>query len=931
MKVLKFCLTLLIFLTALSLHAQRGKADKMFDRYDFYRAIPTYNKYLKKNPNDQEARENLAYCYRMVKDYTNAEAWYSRVCKARNVNPDNRLFYAEALIANGKHKKAVPQLEMYLKERDWNTVAKSMLASAKDQEQYYQDSTLHYVSPVNINTPGPEFGPVIYKNTVIFASPSDRDKVVYNWTGDKFLDLWVAPYDGTYKLGEPVPMIGAVNSRYHEGGATFTPDGNEMYFTRNNYFRGKIKKDENRVVRLKSYKAELVNGKWSNISEFPFNSDEYSVGHPCVNREGTKIYFVSDMPGGSGGTDIWMSKKKGDGWGKPTNLGDKINSPGDEMFPWVSSTGVLYYASNGKGGIGGLDIFRVTSLGAKLEKVHNMGYPVNSPHDDFSLVVDEKTGQGFFTSNRKGGKGDDDLYSFRQKQLVEGLVLDAETGEPIASAKVEVFNPRGIAAVAFSDEEGRFRIGLDRNANFMMVGDAETYLEAQIRINTTSFDPKVPMEALIKLPRDLDCEAPFALDGTIMTEDSTPVIWDDATVRVIPKEFTVLPNEDGKYALSLQPEMDYEIRIEKPGYMDRTVNVSTKDKDPGTLTLETILADLSPDTSMYKIFYDYDDDRIRSYAYKELDKVVGYMNRNPAVKIRLVSHADSRGTTYYNDRLSKNRTLVAYEYLRMEGIDKNRLELVWVGERKPANDCGDGVPCPEEDHQLNRRTDIQYGGMNEGMLIELPTLAEEDVDKEIDDDGQVTKAEREGNDGKMTKDERTAGDDGVKPNKVSRDDNPVLKTPPANEVVKEEVEETKTEMKVEAPEVEEKVEVVEETKTEMKIEAPKVEEKVEVVEETKTEMKIEVPKVQEKVEVVEETKTEMKIEAPKVEEKVEEAEVIVKEETTKKPVHMGTMTITEGEDTTAELENVVDDVINNMENNSDSTRSMEIEVIPNQD
>ena len=968
MNASKYILTLILLVTSFNVQGQKATADRRFDDFDFFKAIPLYLKYLKRNPSDQEARENLAYSYRMIKDYANAESWYGQVCKARTVAPENRLYYAEALIGNGKHEKAIPQLELYLEQRDWDIVAKNMLESAQNQEQYYEDSTLHYVRPSNINTAGPEFGPVIYKNTVIFASPSDRAKVVYNWTGDKFLDLWVAPYSGNYKLGDPVPLVGNVNSRYHEGGATFTPDGNEMYFTRNNYYRGKVRKDENRVVRLKAYKAELIGGKWTNIQEFPFNSDEYSVGHPCMNTEGNIIYFVSDMPGGAGGTDIWMTKKKGEDWMDPVNMGDKINSPGDEMFPWISSNGVMYFSSNGKGGLGGLDIFRVTSMGTDLEQVENMGYPVNSHQDDFSLVVDERTGQGFFTSNRRGGEGDDDIYSVRQKQVVEGLVLDAENGEPIPDARVEAFNARGMVAVAFANDEGRFKIGLDRNGTYRAVGDAEAYLESTITISTLSFDPKVPVEALIKLNRDMDCEAPFALEGVIktMADDSTfneSEDFSDATVRVMPKEFTILPDENGQFALSLQPEMDYDIRIEKPGYMDRTTFVSTKGMDPGTLTMEAILAGLSEDTTMYKIFYDYDDSRIRSYAYKELDKVIDYMNRNPEVKIRLVSHADARGTTYYNDRLSKDRTLAAYEYLRMEGIDKDRLELVWVGERKPANDCGDGMPCSEEDYQVNRRTDIEYGGTNPlPPKLELPDPIEFNLG-ESDDDGddstgvKDTKFERSDDEGKITKSERGDGD-GEKPFKHDRNDAPApdsldpatKEMAPANEVVKEE-EDNDTDstevIKDEAEKVIPDMEVVEdETPKDTEVETPEETPDTEIVkdEEPKDEEpEVETPEKTPETEVVkeeapkeEDTEVEKLEKTPDVEVVEEEIKSIETPEKTPDPEAEKTLpeteVVKEEVDPTEAIEKVVEETIDELETPVDTTsRTINIIVPPQED
>lgn len=708
MKALKYLFTLLLLACFVQAGAQK-RANKFYERYDFAKAIPLYEKHIVKNPGDNAAREKLATSFRMIKDYRSAEKWYAQVVKAKDVDPENYFYYGQSLMNNGQYDKAVPQLERYLRERGWSQMASNMLEASKNPSAFYQDSMLYKVRPVNINTPGPEFGPVLHNQTVIFAGPQNRDKVVFNWTGDAFLDLWAAPYAGNHILGEPVPLAGAVNSRYHEGGATFSPDGLTMYFTRNNYFQGKVKKDANRIVRLKAYKSEYIDGKWTNIEEFPFNSDEYSVGHPCMDSDGETIYFISDMPGGAGGTDIYMTKKLGpDRWSEPVSMGDKINSPGNEMFPWVSANGVLYFASDGHPGLGGLDVFRVTSLGGELEKVENLGYPVNTGQDDFALVVDDRTGQGFFTSNRFGGKGDDDLYSLRQKQVVEGVVISESTGDAIPDAKVEFYDANGLQVTAFSDAEGRFRCGLDRNNMYEGVADAELYLQKRERISTVSFDPRVPVEALFKLEGDLNCEPPFNLDGVV--ENDSMEILPNAKVTIFPQPFDVETDTNGKFNVSLQPEMDYEIRVGNPGYIDRVYNVSTKGMEPGDIQLDAVLAQLQEDTSLYNIFYDYDKSYLRSYSYKELDRVKDYLDRNPGVKIRLVSHADARGAAAYNNRLSRERSISAYEYLIREGVPKNRLEMVWVGESKPLNDCGDGVDCPEDEHQKNRRTEIQYGG-----------------------------------------------------------------------------------------------------------------------------------------------------------------------------------------------------------------------------
>ncbi len=511
-------------------------------------------------------------------------------------------------------------------------------------------------------------------------------------------------------------------------------------------------------------------------------------------------------------------------------------------------------------------------------------------------------------------------------------MLDSLSGEPVPNARVEAFNARGMVAIAFADEEGRFKMGLDRNGTFKAVADGEGYLEKMVTINTLSFDPKTPVEALIKMSKDMDCEAPFALDGTIKTmlDDSTyneEEDFTDATVRVMPREFTITANEEGKFALSLQPEMDYDIRIEKPGYMDRTTFVSTKGMDPGTLTMEAVLAGLSEDTSLYKIFYDYDDARIRSYAYKELDKVIDYLQRNPEVKIRLVSHADSRGTTYYNDRLSKDRTTAAYEYLRMEGIDKSRLELVWVGERKAkaVADCG-GVPCSEEDYQMDRRTDIEYAGVRdlpEPKVIEMPTLGEGDtldggdsLDtelKEMAPDSEIVNEEGSEEEGS----EEEVVEEG---NETPESPEGEMEGTPDTEIVKEEAEDPNSNR--EAPDTE----VVKEEDVEP--ETPEDTPEAEVVkEETDDPGTMETTPGSEVVKEEESTTPE----GEKVEEGTDNPTEVVEEgsdDARMTPENDGSS----DEVTPTEIiEKVVDDAIEDMETPSDTVRSMEIKVTPQED
>ncbi len=718
-----FCL--LVFGTQ-AVQAQLKRANKKFDRKEYAVAIPLYQRHLEKVPTSEEGMEKLAHSYRLVNNSHDAEYWYSRLLKAGNKDPQNTFYYAQMLINNEKWDDAVPYLEKYLQERDWDEVAQNMLKSAKDYKSFLADSVMYIVKSTNINTAKAEFGPTMYRNSLVFTSSRNPGKSVFNWTGDNFLDLYQAQYFGKAELGEPMMLPGMANSKYHEGGSTFSPDGNTMYFTRNDYNQGKLQKGENGLVRLKTFQAQLVSNKWDKVSEVSFNGKEYSVGHPCISPDGNTFYFVSDMTGGEGGTDLWFARKQGEDWGKPENMGPRINTPVNEMFPWMSPTGVFYFASNGHPGLGGLDLFRVTSMGTEFEKVANVGYPVNSPMDDFSLAIDEKSGIGFFSSNRKGGKGDDDIYSFLQRQVLQGLVLDKQTGEPVNNAKIEIYGVKGLTTIVRTNEVGEFRYGLDRNADYKLVASCDRYLESSEMVSTVSFDPSVPVEALLRL--DKDNSAPiYTLNGKV--EGDSIVDISNTTVRIIAKEVIVKVDENGNFSYHLAPETDYEVRVEKEGYMDKVMDVTTKGLDPGDLSLNAMLMRLMPDTALYRIFYDYDDAYVRSDAFRELDRVLDFLKRNPSAKLRLVSHADPRGGTGYNEQLSKTRTQNAFEYLIKRGIERNRLEQVWLGERAPKNKCRDGVDCTEEEYQQNRQTEIQFGGklkQNEMPKLEVSTMGEEE-------------------------------------------------------------------------------------------------------------------------------------------------------------------------------------------------------------
>lgn len=698
---------------AVHVSGQLNKAEKKYGQLAYAQAIKAYEKHLKGNPTDKEAIAKLADCYRRINDFKNAEIWFSRAVKSRSTDPINYFYYGQALMNNQKWEEAIPWFEKYQEAKPGDLVGNEMLESCRNYTTFMEDSTLYEVVITNINTQEADFSPNIWNDKLIFASARSRGRFLFGWTARPFLQLFAADYYGKPELGEPQMMKGRVNSKLHEAHVTFSPDGETMFFSRNNIIKGKIGKSSEGVIRLKTYRSDLKNGKWKNLEEIPFNDDEYSVGHPALSPDGKMLYFASDMPGGEGGTDIYAVSLdiENHNWGKPINLGPNINTPGNEMFPWVSADGTLYYSSNGKKGLGGLDLFRARYFHTSEPSVENMGYPINSARDDFALVLDHQRGLGFFSSNRANGVGDDDIYSFVQKQRLKGVVVDAKTGERIENAKVEVYNSRSLSGMSRTNFDGEFRQGLDVNQEFYAVASKEGYLEGKKRFSSKKVNINDEIVVEIPLERAEDCPQPLAFKGLLRDDEGNPL--PNRKVKVIEVEKVIETDEEGYIVTDLDPTKNYEFIYDGPELKNPIVKpIDTKDLIPqDTARAELVLARPDSGDVFYIIYYDFDMYNIRNRdARPELDRVVRFMEANPDVTIQLASHTDCRGTNAYNETLSQNRAIEAFQYLTSHGVQKDRLTYRWKGEYELTNKCADGVFCDEDAHQRNRRTEFMITG-----------------------------------------------------------------------------------------------------------------------------------------------------------------------------------------------------------------------------
>ncbi len=416
MKCFAYVLFIFFLGVSTSVEAQRSaqrKGDVAFEAQSYSRAQKFYLRAVKRGSEDAAVLERLADAFYFTGDYKNAAKWYeSLTSKHESVDPTYFYRYALSLKSTEQYAKS-DEVMMQFKER----------ASATDKRAALFDSDKEYLARIEalsgkyevrlamFSSNSSEFAPSFYRNEVVYASNGEENKIVksnHTWNNQPLFDLFTAKITDKGKL-KSIRFKGDINTRYHESTTVFTKDFNTLYFTRNNFTDGWYKQDGSGINRLKLYKATRIkNNRWE-ITELPFNSDAYSIGHPALSPDEKTLYFASDMPGGEGMSDLYKVSIEGDTYGDPVNLGKDINTEARDTFPFISKDHKLYFASDGRPGLGGLDIF-VVNISEENTEVTNLGAPVNSPKDDFTFIINSETNEGYFASNRENGAGDDDIY-----------------------------------------------------------------------------------------------------------------------------------------------------------------------------------------------------------------------------------------------------------------------------------------------------------------------------------------------------------------------------------------------------------------------------------------------------------------------------------------------------------------------------------------
>ncbi len=425
------------------------KANEYYNLLNYKRAINLYLTILRKASKDTAIIYKIANSFRLLNDSKNAEEWYRQAItvSGNNINASNKLYFAQVLTINGKYDEALHWFKDYYTTAPASDLrAKEAVKSLENISSFYFDTTFYVAYPVNINTKYAEFGACFYKNGIIFLSDRNLPK-------SGFLLRYFSIVDSAGNLSEPVQFITGIKSEYNEGPVSFYNNYKNMIFSQNSS-SAIINKKRISEIPLQLFQAhQNSDNRWVTDTILPFINQKYSFTQPSVSSDGKTIYFSSNMPGGYGGTDIYMSKLQDTKWSAPINLGTKINTPGDEMFPYIFKDSILYFSSNGHGGLGGLDIFKIDVNGnGQLE---TFGVPVNSPNDDFGIILNKDGLSGYFASNRANGAGADDIYRFKLiRKALYVKIIDDKTMLAVSKAEIFTGDTLHVKRIGITDQDG---------------------------------------------------------------------------------------------------------------------------------------------------------------------------------------------------------------------------------------------------------------------------------------------------------------------------------------------------------------------------------------------------------------------------------------------------------------------------------------------
>ena len=497
MKRLLLFIILLSIVAIPDVTAQKRKSERAYASFnagEYFDAIDLFkDAYSKTKKADKDSRTALVFmiaeCYRLTNDPKNAETWYKLAIKSASSKPEAQYWLAESLKKNGKYPQAIDEFKAYKLIAPSESRADQEIRSCELAVEWLRNPEAYKMEELkDINSKESDFSPAYGRNDfgmIYFTSSRDgaSGNKTHGATGQNFTDIFESRIDKKSKWSTPVP-VEVINSEFEDGTPSFSSDYKELYFTRCE--AGKRERKGCKIMYTKK-----IGDTWSDPKNIAILPDSLIAAHPSISSDGSTLYFVSDIAGGFGKKDIWKVTRSGGGsWSKPVNLGPDINTPGDELFPYIREDGTLYFSSDGLIGMGGLDLFKAKPQPDGSWVVQNMKPPINSFADDFGIAFENENEKGIFSSTRKG-KGNDELYSFELPPLkysVTGLVKDEKTGSAIPGSLVQLIASDGSNLQAETGNGGDFKFNLKADVDYIFLASKRGYLNGKEKETTKGQD-----------------------------------------------------------------------------------------------------------------------------------------------------------------------------------------------------------------------------------------------------------------------------------------------------------------------------------------------------------------------------------------------------------------------------------------------------------
>jgi outer membrane protein OmpA-like peptidoglycan-associated protein len=688
------------------------KADEAFASTLYSDAIELYQKAYNGAKSSEKGKiaYQLAESYKWQNNNKLAAKWYEEAVNSGFSEKDVKLKLAEQLFITGDYTKAQSALESYkTAPTNQSTALAKSIAFAKEKTELKFDPSYIITNQKNVNTSSSNYGSVIIGDKLIYAGPNSSK--IDKTSAIGFTDFFQANLNAsTLELTSPNSINSEINTKYNEGAMVYLPKLQKVYYTQCN---GKTGKESNCKIMVAGYN----NGTFISPIDLGYKNPKHNVGHPAASSNDKVLLFASEMEGGKGGHDIWIIKNMGNNtWSTPINLSDKINTYSNEMFPYIAGDSVLFFASSGLAGFGGLDLFYVPikiSNSGDLELLGepiNLGAPFNSSYDDFGIAFLEGKPEGYFTSNREGGLGMDDIYSFKKKTAnpkVTGTVKD-NNNNPVAGATVKIICNGVEVATTTTDANGNYSLNAPDCDQFNVIANKESYTQDQ----QSASIPKMKKgfgfgEDFSKYNKDNTtnltiAQKLFTVKGTV-TDKNTKLPIPNANITVAGTPLTT--NANGTYNYSgIKPSTKYEIGANKEAYLSDSKSFESNASQKEYVVDLELIPVSKEEIKINNIFYDLNKSSLRKESIAELDNLINILNKNTQYNIQINSHTDCRATDAYNEKLSQARAKSVVDYLISKGVASSRLQSKGWGESKLENQCADGVKCSEEEHQQNRRT-----------------------------------------------------------------------------------------------------------------------------------------------------------------------------------------------------------------------------------